>query len=89
MCDGATHRLAGAQLARGGSPPGDADRDADDQGVRENALRDCAELGEGSCKLSGKRLKPGTCHVVATYSGDANFAAPRCAKKTLKVTKAW
>jgi hypothetical protein len=52
-------------------------------------LRDCAELGEGSCKLSGKRLKPGTCHVVATYSGDANFAAPRCAKKTLKVTKAW
>ena len=43
--------------------------------------------GKGKCKLSPRKLKAGTYHLVATYGGNANFKASTSAKKTLTVAK--
>jgi hypothetical protein len=43
--------------------------------------------GKGSCMLSPKRLKAGTYHLVATYSGSANYKGSISAKETLTVAK--
>ena len=43
--------------------------------------------GKGSCMLSPKRLKAGTYHLVATYSGSANYKGSTSAKETLTVAK--
>jgi hypothetical protein len=42
--------------------------------------------GTGSCTLSAEQLGAGTYHLVATYSGDADFKASASASKTLTVT---
>lgn len=41
--------------------------------------------GRGNCRLRSRTLRPGTHHLVATYSGSANFNRSSSTAKTLKV----
>jgi hypothetical protein len=43
--------------------------------------------GKGWWTMSAKKLKPGTYHLVATYSGSKNFKGSTSAKETLIVVK--
>jgi hypothetical protein len=43
--------------------------------------------GKGSCRLSPKRLKAGTYHLVATYGGSKSYQGSISAKETLTIAK--
>ncbi|MGA2530959.1 MAG: Ig-like domain repeat protein [Acidimicrobiales bacterium] len=43
--------------------------------------------GTGSCRLSARKLTPGTYSLVATYDGSANFKGSSSAEKTLTAVK--
>jgi hypothetical protein len=58
--------------------------------VKESTATLCVitlKSAKGSCKLSAKRLKVGTYHLVATYGGSSNFKRSTSAKKKLTVVK--
>ena len=58
--------------------------------VKEAAAALCViklSTGKGSCRLSTRRLGAGKYHLVATYSGSADFGSSASASKTLTVTK--
>ena len=42
--------------------------------------------GVGSCRLTSKKLKPGTYHLVARYPGNPNYLASASPNQTLTVT---
>ncbi len=43
--------------------------------------------GKGSCRLSDKKLRAGTYHLVAAYGGNADFARSTSTARTLTVVK--
>ncbi|HUD39422.1 MAG TPA: Ig-like domain-containing protein, partial [Streptosporangiaceae bacterium] len=43
--------------------------------------------GKGSCRLTAKKLKAGTYHLVASYGGNADFTGGNSGAKTLTVVK--
>jgi hypothetical protein len=43
--------------------------------------------GKGSCRISDKKLRAGTYHLVAVYGGNADFVKSTSAASTLKVLK--
>ncbi len=59
--------------------------------IKEGSTTLCAvrlSSGRDSCTLSASRLKVGTYHLTASYSGGANFTASTAPSKTLTVKKA-
>jgi hypothetical protein len=58
--------------------------------VKESTTTLCVitlKSGKGSCKLSAKRLRAGSYHLVATYGGSSNFKGSTSVKKTLTIVK--
>ena len=58
--------------------------------VKAGSTRICVitlKKGAGRCRLTGRQLRPGTYHLIATYPGITPFARSASAKKTLTVTK--